>query len=714
MEPDFSGIVSAANLKCSDGRVIMPGAFKHQDGQRVPIVYQHNHTDANQVLGYAILKDTEDGLWGDCYMNKDNPTAVTALSNVKFGALKNFSVWAKDLVERGEFVHSGEVQEVSLVLAGANKGAQIFNVLAHGDIGLDEMIFVGGEIQHSDTEGAPEGAPPVQPEPPKEDTPAEGTKSVKDVLDTLTDEQELAVNATIDDIVKEAVTEAVTQAELTHSNLHQEGSTSMTNAFEGPGAFGGQPTVTLPQLKRADAQAVLMHAKGNPDEGIRSVNEGRMVDSLKELVRSKQGLELMHADTYITGGQLQHAPGDTPGTAGVDYGITNIEYLFPDAQKVTQSPTWVDRRQDWVKVWMSGTGHTPFSRVKSMYADITADEARAKGWIKGHMKTDEVFPVFKRVTGPTWVIKKQKLDRQDIIDIVDFDVVAWMKAEMRGKLDEEVARAGLFGDNRPAMVGGDINPDKIKDPGPNSLDGNGIRAVVNDHEVYATTYDVPMAADARGDAWNALLDTVTEAGEDYRGSGNKTAFLSYRSATRLLTMRSDFDQKRIYRNLDEVAGDMDVSRIVRVPSELFPEDVLAIVLDLGDYNYGTNRGGEVTMFDDFDIKWNQYHYLIETYLSGALVLPYSAQIFKRVDATDTFVAPVKPGFNPATGVITIPNVVGLEYVDVESGEVMDAGPLVPLAEGQSFVVTVRPADDAHYIGTNDDRVDTWTFTRPEA
>jgi HK97 family phage prohead protease len=679
MEPDFSGYVSKANIQCTDGRTIMPGAFKHQDGLKVPLVYQHNHTDANQVLGYAILSDKEDGTWGDVFINKDNPTALTALSNVRHGALDKFSVWAKDLVERGAMVHSGNIQEVSLVLAGANSGASIYNVLTHGDVDGDDLMIVGGEIVHADG-----GDKPAVEEKPAEKPVEE--KSVADVLETLSDEQELAVNAFIDDIVKEAVTEAVTKAaEIEHDNLTKE--TQMINAFEGGQPVGG--VATLPQLKHADIQSILATAKGG-DIGNLTDNA---VGSLRELVRSTKGQELMHA---------------------ADYGIENIEVLFPDAQNVTGRPTWVDRRQDWVKVWMAGTGHQPFSRIKTMYADITADEARARGYIKANEKVDEVFPVFKRTTGPAWVYKKQKLDRQDIIDIVDFDVVAWMKAEMRGKLDEEVARAGLFGDGRPTMIGADLNPDKIQDPGANNNSGDGIRAVVNDHELYATSYFVPMDADASGDDWNTLLDAVTEAGEFYRGSGNKTAFMSFRTATKMLTMRSNFDQKRIYRNLDEVAGDMDVARIQRVPTELFPTDVLCIVLDMADYTYGTNKGGEVTLFDDFDIKVNQYHYLMETYLSGTLILPYAAQIFKRVDTTDTLVVPTAPTFVASTGVVTIPTVTGVTYTNAATGATLIAGAQAALAAGASITVEAIPEDDTYYFTTNDDRVDSWTFTRDEA
>lgn len=688
MEPNFSGLVSAANLKCSDGRIIKTGAFAHQDGAKVPIVYQHNHTDINQVLGYAILKNQEDGVWGDCYLN-DSPSALAAGAAVKHGSLDKFSVWAKNLVESGEFVHSGDIQEVSLVLAGANPGAMIYNVLVHGNIDQDEVMYVGGEIVHA--EDAPPAADAAGDKSEDASSTEGGTdKTVAEVLDTLSPEQTLAVNAAIDDIVTEAVTEALTKegTDLEHDNLNPKGQKMHKNAFEEGAASGGSGSGV--ELKHADVKAALLHAKGQP-EVLRGVNEGSMIGSFRDFIRTTQGKELMHA---------------------ADYGVENIEILFPEAQNLMNRPSWVDRRQEWVKAFMAGTSHSPFARVKTMYADITADEARAKGYIKANQKTDEVFPVFARSTGPGWVIKKQKLDRQDIIDIVDFDVVAWMKAEMRGKLDEEIARAGLFGDGRPTMVNGSLNPDKIKDPGAGSNSGDGIRAIANDHELYATTYSIPLAADATGSAWNALLDGVTEAGEFYMGSGNKTAFMSFRSATKLLTIRDGFE-KRMYRNLDEVAGDMDVARIVRVPTELFPEDVLCIVLDLADYNFGTNRGGEITLFDDFDILFNQYHYLIETYLSGALTLPYAAQIFKRVATTDVQAQLVAPTFNSTTGVVTIPSTTGVTYTNEATGATLTAGAQTALAAGASITVEAV-ADTGYYFKSNDDRADTWTFERPAA
>lgn len=694
MEPDFSGYVTKANLQCTDGRTIAPGAFKHQDGARVPVVYNHNHNDIAQHLGYAVLSHREDGVWGDIFLNKDNVNSVTAANLVKQGALDKFSIWAKNLMEEGALVHSGDIQEVSLVLAGANPGASVYNVLMHSDVDQDDLMVVGGEIVHSDTEA--KDAPPAKDDdaPSGDDAPA-GEKSVADVLDSLTDEQKLAVNATIDDIVTEAVTEALTEEnlnkdesgtdagnsdDLQHSDS-QKGTQMTSNAFEKGQAVGD---AAKPELKHSDVQSVLAAAKGGD---IKEWSQDRSVSSLRDLVRSPRGGELMHADTY---------------------GIDNMEVLFPDAQALMARPTFVDRRQDWVKTWMSGTSHSPFSRVKTTYADITADEARARGYIKGNQKTEEVFPVFRRETGPAWVIKKQRLDRQDIIDIKDFDVVAWMKAEMRGKLDEEVARAGLFGDGRPSLLpDGTPNPDKIQDPGANANSGNGIRAVVNDHELYTTRYEVPLDVNVKGQAWNGLLDAVTEAGEFYLGSGNKTAFMPFKYATRLLTIRDDWG-KRIYRNLDEVAGDMDVNRIVRVPTELFPDDVLCIVLDMSDYNYGTDRGGEVTLFDDFDINFNQYHYLIETYLSGALTLPYCAQVFIRVDADELQAIPVKPGFNAQTSTVTIPTTTGVNYTNAETGTVLSAGPYV-VTKGNTLIVEAIP-QDGFYFGTgDDDRYDSWSF-----
>lgn len=685
MEPNYSGWATKANLKCTDGRTIAPGAFKHQDGAKVPLLYQHNHTDIEQVLGYAVLSHKDEGTWADLFFNS-NKKSLEALQAIEHGDLDKLSIWAKDLDERianrEAVVHDGVIQEVSLVLAGANPGASLVNVLAHSAIDTeDEMIIVGFELMHADTKQDEQPAPPVESDPPPDSPedapPAAGDKTVADVLATLDDEQTLAVNSFIDDVVTEALTKALAEEPtMQHDNLDSSEKGNHMNVFDRT----KKDAPALPQLKHDDVAAILDLAKGPEKSGGTNATT-----SLRELVRSTAGKELMHAD---------------------EYGIQNLEILFPDAQSVMARPSWIDRRQEWVKVFLDGTSHTPFSRIKTMYADITADEARARGYIKGNQKVEEVFPVFKRTTGPAWIYKKQKLDRQDIIDIVDFDVVAWMKAEMRGKLDEEIARAGLFGDGRPVMVGGEMNPDKILEPTGNS--GEGIRSVINDDDLYSTSYYVPLAPDATGSDWNVLLDAFVDAGEFYLGSGNKTAFMPYRTATRLLTIRDEFGH-RMYRNLAEVAGDMDVSRIVRVPTELFPEDVLAISLDLSDYNFGTNRGGEVTLFDDFDIDFNQYKYLIETYLSGALVLPYSAQVFRRVDpGTTTLAEPVRPTI--ASNVITVPTVTGVVYKRTDTGATVTGGSTITLDADTTKQVTLEaePAS-GYYFETDADRSDNYTF-----
>lgn len=681
MEPNFSGYVSKANLECADGRVISPDAFKHQDGLKVPLVYQHNHDRIDQVMGFVRLSSKEDGVWGDVFLN-ETESAKNADILVKHGDIDKFSIWAKNLVEQGNLVHRGDIQEVSLVLAGANPGASISNVLMHA--GLDEddnIMIVSGELEHADTGEEPkkDTTPPkpqeVAPEVKPEDKPEEGDTTVADVLATLNDDQRLAVNSFIGDVVEEAVTEALTEEPaMQHDNIDssKKGTKMARNLFDRSKNENG--SAALPELKHGDMAAVLTAAKKGE------------VPSLRELVRSNTGKELMHADTY---------------------GIDNIEVLFPDAQALMNTPKFVDRRQEWVKVFMNGTSHSPFSRVKTFHADITADEARARGYIKAGMKVEEVFPVFKRTTGPTMIYKKQKLDRQDIIDIVDFDVVAWMKVEMRGKLDEEIARAAMFGDGRPTMVNGELNPDKIPDPGGDNASGDGIRAIVNDNDLYTMTFDVPLAADATGDTWNVLLDTAIEADEHYRGSGNKVAFIPFRVATRLLTIRDSFG-KRIYRNLSEVAGDMEVASIVRVPTELFPTDVLAVILDLSDYNFGTNRGGEVTLFDDFDIDFNQYKYLLETYLSGAQTTPFCSIVLKRVDPTDTLVVPTAPV--QVDNDVTIPTQTGVSYFRTDTGaEVADASVITLDAVNLPIVEIEARPDATYYFGDNLDTTDSWTF-----
>lgn len=671
--PNFSGYVTKANLECEDGRVIMPDAFKHQDGMKVPLVYQHNHTDAAQILGHVVLANKEDGMWGDAYLNTTTQ-GINAGELVKHGDIDKFSIWAKQLVERGRNVIKGNIKEVSLVLAGANPGALITEqALAHSGYDVeDEVVLVGYELELMHSELDEEEAKEEDTDTGKELEHAVADtkdKTVGDVLETLDEEQQIAVNQLIEDIVTnavaDAVTEATTKAEAEHSALKEE---LMEEIKMARNVFDQSDTensaAEKKQLKHSDVVLCLDAAREEK------------VDSLRDFIRKGGGAELMHAGTY---------------------GVDNIEVLFPDAQAFMRTPHFIDRRQDWVKAFMNGTGKSPFSRVKTVYADLTADEARAKGYIKGAQKTEEVFPVFKRTTGPAMIYKKQKLDRQDIIDVTDFDIVAWMKAEMRGKLDEEIARAGLFGDGRSAE-----NPDKIQAPTGNS--GDGIRPVISDHELYTMNVGVVLPTTPVNADWNALVDAFTLSREDYMGSGNITVFTTYRIAANLMTIRDEFGH-RMYRNMGELAADMNVDSIVRVPTALFPADVLAIALDLADYNFGTNAGGQITLFDDFDIDFNQYKYLMETYLSGALTIPYSAMIFRReTTATAVVASPTPPTFvdgTDGTGVITIPSVEGVTYRI--NGQPQLEGTDVDIIEATTVVAVANSG----YTTTG---TTSWTFT----
>lgn len=573
MEPSFSGYVSKANLLCADGRTIMPGAFKHQDGNKVPLVYQHNHSDVVQVLGHVMLSDRDGDLWGDAYLNETN-SAKHAQQLIDHGDIDKFSIWAKNLIERGDSVHQGDVQEVSLVLAGANPGATIANVLSHDDFD-EELAIVGFEIKHSDSVDV--------------DDDTDDDKTVGDVLDTLTPEQETAVNAVIDNIIRNAVEEAKNDSNsdgtedeksIEHNDL-EDGKKMTRNVFN-------QTPDKTAELKHSDVEKLFSVAKSSK------------TDSLRDLIRSSTGQELMHAGTY---------------------GVDNIEVLFPDAAALSKTPQFVDRRQEWVRTFMGAANKSPFSRIKTLYADITEDEARAKGYIKGHEKTEEVFPVFKRSTGPTMVYKKQKLDRQDIIDITDFDVVAWLKLEMRGKLDEELARAAIFGDGR--TVG---DEDKIAAPtGPS---GDGIRPIISDANLY-TTKVTDLTAVTNMETANEFIDDVSGSFEDYQGSGSLSAYMPYALVSKLLRVRDDFGH-RIYKSDAELASDMGLNNIVRVPTSIMNAanpKLMAVIFDPSDYNFGTNAGGNITLFDDFDIDFNQYKYLMETYLSGALTRVHSAYTF---------------------------------------------------------------------------------------
>lgn len=559
MKYDFSGWATRANLKCSDGRTIMRDAFKQNDGQKVPLVWNHQHDDPNEVLGHALLENREDGVYAYCSLN-DTEAGKTAKLLIQHGDISALSIYANQLKQNMSNVVHGNIREVSLVLAGANPGASIQSVIQHGATMEDEaMIYTGEElsIMHSD-----DPKPPVEKPEKTEKNTDENGETIGDIFDTLNEKQKEVVYA----LIGEA---------LENNNSEGGDNTMKHNVFD--------------QSEEQNSENVLSHSEMQT-----IIEDGKRFGSLKESF-------LQHAD---------------------EYGIENIEYLFPEAKSLNTPPDFIKREMGWVQTVMSGVHHTPFSRIKSMFADITADEARARGYMKGKLKKEEVFGLLKRTTTPTTIYKKQKLDRDDVIDITDFDVVAWLKSEMRMMLEEEMARAILIGDGRLPS-----SDDKINE--------QNIRPIWKDEELYTIKGIVKGDDSDKAALATEFIDQSVRSMKDYRGSGSPTAYMTSEMLTECLLLK-DVNGRRIYSNESEVATAMRVSRIVTVPvmDNQTRKDgtdtytLQAIIVNLNDYNVGADKGGAINMFDDFDIDYNQQKYLIETRCSGALIKPFSAIVLE--------------------------------------------------------------------------------------
>ena len=553
MDYDFGGWATRNNLKCSDGRVIMKDAFKSNDGQKVPLVWNHQHNDVNEVLGHAMLENRDEGVYAYCKLN-DTDAGNTAKLLVKHGDVDALSIYANQLKQNMNNVLHGNIREVSLVLAGANPGAYIDSIIMHGEESDEEAIIYTGEeleLSHADEPEQKKEEPKMAEEPAKE-------KTVGEVFDTLTEEQKNVVYAMIGQAL---------ESKGGSDETDEEESDMKHNVFD-------QDTQQENTLSHDAMETIL--------------NDGKRYGSLKESF-------------------LAHAG---------DYGIDNIDYLFPDAQTMNNTPEFIQRDMGWVSTVMNGVHHTPFSRIKSVFADITEDEARARGYMKGKLKKEEVFSLLKRTTTPTTIYKKQKLDRDDVIDITDFDVVAWLKSEMRMMLDEEIARAILIGDGRLSS-----SDDKINE--------QNIRPIYNDAELYTIQAKVTVASTATDDdKAKAVIKAAVKARKDYKGSGNPTFFTTEDFLTDALLLEDTLGH-RMYKTAAEVASAMRVSNIVTVPvmegqKGVGNGDLIGIIVNLNDYNVGADKGGAVNMFDDFDIDYNQQKYLIETRCSGALTKPKSA------------------------------------------------------------------------------------------
>jgi len=578
---DFGGYATKNDLKCSDGRIIMRDAFKHQDGVTVPLVWQHLHDEPANVLGHAVLENREDGVYAYAYFN-DSAAAVEAKELVKHKDVSFLSIYANQLIEKSKQVMHGIIREVSLVLSGANPGALIdYVAVQHADGEVIEsedeaVIYTGIELEVAE--------PQKEEKEDEELEHAEGEEeTVGDVFESLSDKQKEAVYAIIGQLLESGDIEH--SAENTSNPEEGEIQIMKKNVFD------NRETQRGPVLSRDDFKAIM--EKG---QRLGSLREGYLAH-IATLPEETQAL--IHAGTY---------------------GIDDIDYLFPDARNVTKEPTWVARRMEWVSAVMGGVRHSPFSRIKSLHADITADEARAKGYVTGDLKVEEVFPILRRTTTPTTVYKKQKLDRDDILDITDFNVVAWLKREMRVMLDEELARAILVGDGRSGVA-----TDKI--------DETSIRPIWTEDQVVYAHQEVAAFADTTED----LIDDIIGLRVEYRGSGSPDCFMAPSLVTAMLLLR-DTQGYRMYKSLAELAAEMRVNRIIEVPvmeglvhTPVATEYALrAIIVNLSDYTVGADAGGEVNMFDDFDIDYNQQKYLIETRISGALTVPKSAMILEQL------------------------------------------------------------------------------------
>jgi hypothetical protein len=674
MVADFSGYVTKAGLKCSDGRTITPEAFKHMNGVTVPLVYQHGHNSVDNVLGHMVLEARPDGVYGYGYFN-DTASGKKAKQLVIHKDITRMSIYANELVEkvigRGKAVLHGMIREVSLVLSGANPGALIDWVqIAHGDgefetLTDEAVIHTGLDIEvlaHAEDD-----------DDNNDDDPELEHATVKEVYDSMTEEQQGVVNYLISVALEDAgnsVSQSAVKPEGDNEGdpddnegdlTHQEGKTTVTkNVFE---QNGDRPN-NLPVIAHSDLKAIA-----------KAVFTGKA--TLKEAI-------LAHINEHD---ELKH-------------GIENISVLFPDARELNNRPEFNQRRMEWVNGVLNATGKTPFAKVKTTTADITQPEARAKGYIKGEYKKEEWFSVTKRTTGPTTVYKKQKLDRDDIIDITDFDVVAWMWGEIEMMLKEELARAILIGDGREVD-----DEDKIKDPAA-ATDGDGIRSILNEHELFATTVNVNI-----GDANSSYLevvDAVLRARRFYKGSGLPTFYTTELHLSELLLIRDEANSnRRLFNSVAELATALRVREIVTVEPMEDAEyaDLIGIIVNLADYNIGTNRGGELTRFDDFDIDYNQYKYLLETRLSGALTKIKSALILKKTAATNVLVAPAKPAFDAETGALTITDQTGVVYKHGAT-TLNAAGSPYTVPAGTTWTVDATPAA-GYYFATNAE--DSWNF-----
>lgn len=645
-EYDFAGWCTKNDLRCSDGRIIRHNAFKECDGERVPLVWNHQHDNPENILGHADLVNMDDGVYAYCKFN-ESPSGENGRELVRHGDIRALSIYANKLKQQGDNVLHGKIKEVSLVLAGANPGACIDSVLMHGELSdeeaviyTDEEIDINGEALAHACGG--------NDEKKKKELEHANKNSISEVFASMTDEQKKAVKTLIkaasdnsikvttdivdifngmDDNQKTIVYAMVGNALAEEKELeHADNSKSKGDRTD----MADKTVKEIFDTLNEDQKTVVYAMIGQAIEDTIKETEGKVAENMKHNAFDEGEMYLQHSDIDTEAIFSDFKRFGSLKESVLQHGIDNIEYLFPDDKAIENAPFMIKREDEWVRTVMNGVRHTPFSRVKSIAADITAEEARAKGYIKGNYKTEEALTLLKRSTTPTTIYKKQKLHRDDISDINDFDIVAWLKTEMRGMLNEEIARAVLVSDGRSLA-----SEDKINE--------QNVRPIWTDDDLYTIKAKVTVPADATDDQKaKAFIRGAIKSRKNYKGSGNPTLFADEDVITECLLME-DLNGHVIYETMDKLKAALRVKDIVTVPvMEGLTRTVngevrklAGIIVNLADYNIGADKGGSVNMFDDFDIDYNAQKYLIETRISGALIRPYSAIAIEVVEETVT-------------------------------------------------------------------------------
>ncbi|QFG09122.1 major capsid and protease fusion protein [Arthrobacter phage Sporto] len=714
MKPDFTGWATVHGLKCADGRTIMGGAFAHQDKVRVPLVWAHQHNDPENVLGHAILEYRDRGVYARAFFN-NSPKAEASRAAVEHGDYDSLSIYANKLREdSGKNVLHGDIKEVSLVLAGANPGAKIDNVyLRHGDSveTLEgEAIITFGEpiLMHSEEDD--EGDDDVTELDPQEvldtlnDTQSEvlhglleaalthsedgpNEHLVQTVFASLTEDQQLVIH----DMLGEALDYANSTEGDQMSNLQHAEEKTVKDVFE---TFNEEQKnvfyfLLAQAVEEAGGSAAHSALDSNDTDFIAHAIQEGFANMPRNLFESHgaganaggPGATLSHDQlaTILTAAKKSDSLKDVFLEHAGTYGIDDINLLFPDAKAITSTPEFISRRMEWVSYVLGKTKHSPFARIKTVHADITADEARARGYVTGALKKDEVFKLLRRITEPTTIYKKQKLDRDDVIDITDLDVIAYIKGEMRLMLDEEIARCILVGDGRDVSDEDKVNEERL-------------RPIATDDDMYA--HKVTLTSNS---TVQQKMDQIVRARAAYKGSGSPVMFTTLGFLTDMLLER-DRQGRKLYGSRAEIAAALQVSDIIDVEVlEQHPE-VVGIIVNLVDYTVGADKGGAVAMFDDFDIDYNQHKYLIETRISGALTKAKSAIVIKR--EVGIVVTPTSPSFDGATDTITYPVIAGVVYR-------VDGVPV----SGDDVITTTTEVDATPATGYSfpSNTVTSWTF-----